>query len=318
MVEVFALVIYSVQWLGVVLGVGAEVVLLVAHLIALHHRQPQWIESVPAVRAAQFIGLLLIVASGVAAVVYQFLIGDTAPLFMAVFGFKWALIIALSVAYMLEKNLLRGHAVLEGFTGATWLALFLVHSVAPISPWLDLILFYTAWIIAFGVVWGSFVLLMKYTGKGSITAPAAKLPDQKVPGFTRPAEKPQARPDHFAQKVSPPPPPPVPKPVPPPPPPTPIVVSAPPPPPPAPKPTPPPVPSIALAKEGPAPVLASKPINLPVIEPLELAAPRVTQAAKPAVARYAPDYDHMPGLRVMPQRVEDLHLQNRGPVVQAA
>lgn len=315
MFEIFALVIYSVQWLGVVLGVGAEVVLLLAHLMALHDKRPTWLDSIPAVRMVQFISLMFIVGSGVAAVLYQILIGQPGLLLAPVFDFKWLLIIALVFAYMLEKNAMHGHAALEGFTGATWLALFMVHSVAPVAPWLGLILFYTAWMVVFGVVWGAFVLFMKYTG-GSISinitlpslpkaakpAPAPAMPVAKPvpPPAPRPAFKPApaAVPVPVAAFVAPPPPPPAPKPIPPPPP---KPVATPPPPPPKPAPV----------------VIAAKPPNLPAVEPLELMAPHVISGpARPAP--YMPDYNSLPGLSVMPQRPEDLHLQNRGPVVQPA
>jgi hypothetical protein len=382
MVEVFALVIYSVQWLGVVLGVGAEVVLLVAHLMALHQHKPEWLGSVPAVRTAQGLGLVLIVASGAGAVGYQFLIGRPDLLVLPVFGFKWALIGALTAGFFLEKNLTRGRALLEGFAGATWLALFLVHSIAPVSPWLDLGIFYGGWLMLFGIVWGAFVLLMKYTGHASakpslqksspppIAKPVVKLapvivhtpapvikpepvvvhapapvikpvvipvpiPVKPVPvAMTTPAPavhpitatmaviKPVVKKESLwhklvsfftkKPKVAP----------------APVVVLAPPkpvqaPPPPAPKvvvplPVPPPPPKPAPA---PAPVVAAKPANLPAIEPLELMAPHPAAApvAKaPAGPVYAPDYSNMPGLRVMPQRPEDLHQENRGPLVQSA
>ena len=369
MVEVFALVIYSVQWLGVVLGVGAEVVLLVAHLMALHQHKPEWLGSVPAVRAAQGLGLVLIVASGAGAVGYQFLIGQPDLLVLPVFGFKWALIGALAGGFFLEKNLTRGRALLEGFVGATWLALFLVHSIAPISPWLDLSVFYAGWLLVFVIVWGAFVLLMKYTGHTS-----AKPFSQKS----------------SAQKISPPPPAPklIIKPAP-------VVVHAPAPAPvhvaaPAPKPAPvhivvpapvvhpvaaatvvpvkpavkkesfwhklvsffakkpkavpaavapvvvaapakpvqaPPPPKLVPVVVPKPPVVAAKPVappvkpaGLPATVPLELMAPHPAApvAKAPAAPGYAPDYSNMPGLRVMPQRPEDLHQENRGPLVQPA
>lgn len=284
MVEIFGLGIYSVQWLGIVLGVGAEVVLLCAHLIALHQHRPQWLESIPAVRTAQFAGLVLIVLSGAAAVGYQFLIGAPYLLLLPVFGFKWVLIIVLTIAYFLEKKVMRGRALLEGFTGATWLALFLVHSVAPIAPWLDLAAVYAAWLVVFGILWGAFVMLMKHTGKQSvkiiIPTPPVAVVHKVVPQAPKPIAPPVIKP---VIKITPPPPPPKPIPV--------------------------------LAKSISLPTQA----GLPVIEPLELMAPHAPVVVKPTPnPNYTPDYEHMPGLRIMPQRPEDMHLQNRAPLIQAA
>jgi hypothetical protein len=420
MFEIFALGIYSLQWLGIVLGVGAEVVLLVAHLIALHQHKPQWLESIPAVRTAQFVGIFLIVASGAAAVAYQFMIGQQALLMEPVFGFKWALIIALTVAYLLEKHVVRGHAALEGFTGATWLALFLVHSLAPIAPWLSLIFFYLAWLIVFGMGWGAFVVLMKFTGKSVFVMPAVQKVAVAPAPVVRPIVKPAPQPIVVAAPivvppkvvVAPPPPPPAPKPIikpvivqpvpvhiaP-----TPVVAAV------APKPVIKPVPApVVVAKKeetvvikptlfpavkkesfwhklmalfakkpkavtaapivvaealaapkpiikaapAPAPVVvaapvikaipqppiskvfvpppapvapkpavvaASIPANLPVVEHLELEAPHAVSVPKvPQMPGYVPDYNHIPGLRIMPQRIEDLHLHNRAPIVQPA
>lgn len=401
MLELFALGIYSVQWLGVVLGVGAEVVLLCAHLIALHQRQPQWLESIPAVRAAQFIGLALIVLSGGGAVLFHILTGQEELLLLPVFSFKWALIIALVLAYILEKHVGKGKVVLEGFAGATWLALFLVHSIAPELDWAGLALLYGTWVILFGVVWSLFVLVMRHARVAAhATAPQ---PIEIKPAHREapvPVVKVVPKPIVVAQPASMPVPPqpkpvvvavvpvPAPKPV--------VLTSAVPTPPPKPiaavavaekkpsffarffalfkrahrepiivvkedlpkvkektavpvtvvathaapvmpkvVPTPAPVPIMAAvsapvthplvaAAAQPAPKVAPPPVkpvspgtNLPVVEHLELEAPHQAPVAVPAPA-YVPDWSHLPGLRIMPQRAEDLHLQNRPPVVQFA
>ncbi|MEK7109339.1 MAG: hypothetical protein AAB919_02790 [Patescibacteria group bacterium] len=282
MFEIFALVIYSVQWFGVVLGVGAQTVLLVGYLMKLHARQPQWLEQMPAVRMAQGLGLLFIIVSGLSAIVYQVLVGEPEVLFISTFGFKWILIGIVTAGFYAERRFARGRAALEGFAGATWYALFLVHSVAPIFVWVDFFFFYAIWLVLFGGAWSGFVLLMKHTGK----TPALYIP--------KPTPPPKPVPPPPQPKPIPPPPPPQPKPVPPP------------PPPPAPKPASP---------SPPAPVVAAKPSNLPAIEPLELMAPHVAAPPTPKIT-YKPDYDHIPGLRIMPQRLEDLHLHNRAPVVQ--
>ncbi len=155
--ELFALIVYSLQWLGVVLGVGAEAVLLVAHLAARHHHQPDWLENIPAVRTVQRLGLLVIIGSGAAAVLYQ-VFNDTSVLFIPTFGFKWMLIALCAAMFWLEGY--RTSAWLEGFAGATWLALFVVHSVAPIFMWVDLAFFYAIWLGLFMGLWGLAVWVM--------------------------------------------------------------------------------------------------------------------------------------------------------------
>lgn len=403
MVELFALGIYSAQWLGVVLGVGAEVVLLIAHLIALHDRKPDWLASMPAIRASQFVGLALIILSGAGAVAFHIAVGQQELLLLPIFGFKWALIIAVAVAYALEKNLSKGRALLEGFSGATWLALFLVHSVAPQTDWPTLLSFYGLWVVVFAMLWGIFVLLMRRTSSVVAIKPVAEV-------IHAPAPKIISTPTPQKPAVSV-----IPKPA---------VVSA-----PVLRPTPAPVlatpqkpveipavkvkvqtppvvtavpathssvavpviskheeevkiiekkpslwqrfmslfvrkhnpllvastpssattiteaprvekPVVPVIAQAPKPIMAavsapisktiaqpiavpieklqSVPANLPVVEHLELAPPQ--EAPKPTLPTeaYVPDWAHLPGLRVMPQKPEELHLHNRAPVVQMA
>lgn len=171
--ELFALAVYSVQWLGIVLGVGAEVVLMVAHLTALHEHKPQWLATIPAVRAVQRWGLVLIVVSGVVAVGLQALL-DPSVFLIPVFGFKWALIVLAWSAFLASRS--GGRATIEGFAGGTWLALFVVHSVAPsTATWAVLGAGYAVWLAVFGLLWTSTVYLMgRSTARVAVPAPAAQ------------------------------------------------------------------------------------------------------------------------------------------------
>lgn len=159
--EFIALCVYTFQWLGVVLGVGAEAVLLVAHLAARHRNEPAWLANIPAVRTVQRWGLVLIIASGAVAVLYQ-LVNDPSVLFIPTFGFKWALIALCAGVFWLEHW--RASAWFEGLAGATWLALFVVHSVAPIFMWVDLAFFFSLWVLLFLFAWGAAVWVM---GRGA-------------------------------------------------------------------------------------------------------------------------------------------------------
>lgn len=296
--ELLALAIYSVQWLGVVLGVGAEAVLLVGHLFALHARQPQWLANIPAVRTVQRWGLVLIVASGLAAVGYQ-LVNGPEVLLIPTFGFKWVLIALVLAAFVAERWTSRGRAWLEGFAGATWLALFVVHSVAPIFMWVDLFFFYAIWLILFYALWGLSVWAMR---RGAPTvAPAQAAPPPVKPKVV-------AKPIVKIEPLPPPPPPPVPKPKPAMPAPAPVMarVSA-----PIPKPAPAPQPKPAVpVPKPPAPIVPVPPF-------LRLEPPHAlpTAAKEPS---YIPDYNNLPGVMVMPQKPEDLPNQNRAPIVQPA
>lgn len=79
---------------------------------------------------------------------------------------------------------------------------------------------------------------------------------------------------------------------------------------------------IAVASApAPAPVPVATVGGLPAVEYLELEAPHtpapVAAQSAPA-ARYVPDYANLPGVRVMPQRPEDLAQESRAPIVQPA
>lgn len=285
--ELLFFVIYVVQQLGVMLGVGAQTLLLCAHLIALHHHEPERFEGAfyHAARRALAVGIVLIVLSGGAAVVVHGLNGAYEVLLAPAFLFKWLLIAVVIMAFALSSRLRQWSNTLAYIGGGTWYALFLVHSLAPVTTWANLALLYIGWMVFFGVAWGAFVLLMR-----GAKMPAVKLSLPKIP-------LPQSKPVAVPIPPLPPPPPPKPAPalvsapLPPKPPPLPVVVPKPlPPPPPPPKPVaPPPPPALKPAPPPPAPRPAPRP-------PQEVST--------------------LPALRVMPQTVEDIGKHERGPVVQ--
>jgi hypothetical protein len=327
MLEVFALILYSVQWLGVAVCVGAETVLLSAHLIARHERQPAWLEHMPGVRGVQGAGLLLIIASGAGAVWYHLLANQIEVLLVPTFGFKWLLIGLVGLTYLWQRRH-AGHAVLEGFAGATWYALFLVHSVAPVAAWADLFVFYAGWLVVFGIGWSAFVLLMRL-GKSHAARTAEPVPP------VRAAARAEVRPvAHKPSKLTPKKttPPPLAAPV--------AVVAAearttpriswlqriasvfvrprhePARAEPQPQPQPQPVVARSIPSHAPAPLIPSAPVRLSTnrsvppappgtlaVEYLELEAPQAPAVA--AVIKPAEEYDDLPAIQVMPRSPED-------------
>jgi len=286
--------IYVAQQLGIMLGVGAQTVLLCTHLLNIHRNEPDAPHAsyATAARKSLSVGFFLIIVSGAAAVAVHLFGGNTAVLFAPAFLFKWVLIALVFGMFLLQNRLAHWSDVAAWFAGGTWYALFLVHTLAPITSWFNLVALYGAWLAAFGIIWVLFVLIMRKTAHGAAPAKVA------VP---------------VAVKTAPPPPPVPPKSVPPPPPaPKPIV----PPSPPMPKPTPPPLP------------LVPKPT--PIAPPLSLAPVVVAPAPKPVVPPVPPPpvpppkhtilhdiIDHLlvPALRIMPQTPADVGKQNRPPVV---
>jgi len=288
--ELFSLLIYLFQQLGVMLGVGSMTLLLCTHLLAVHRREAESPSTNYAhvAHGALSLSFFLIILSGLGAVVYHYLGGALGVLLQPAFLFSWVLIAILLAAHVLQGRLAQWSNGVYGFAGGTWYAFFLVHTLGPVTSWATLLILYALWILFFAAVWTGFLRVMAWKFKAPVLALAAKPAVKIIPP---PAPKPT-------------PPPPVPKPVPPPapkpvPPPPPVPVFVPPPlPPPPPKPAPPPPPP---PKPAPPP---------PVLRPLF----GIKPGAEP------PPYDTggLPALRIMPQRPEDMVRHERPPVVRAS
>src|SRR3990167_2471594 len=195
--EFFYFVIYVAQQLGVMLGVGAQTVLLCAHLIAVHHgdKENPHATYAEAARFALVIGLFFIVISGLFAVVVHLLSGQVDIVLSPPFLFKWALIIVLLAAFFLQSRLREWVNFYYAFTGTTWYALFLVHSLGPVTSWGSLWVLYILWGILFALVWWGFVALMRRSTNKSVP-PAAIVIQKEVPKVPPlpPAPKPIPKP----------------------------------------------------------------------------------------------------------------------------
>lgn len=307
-----SLVIALAQELGIIAGVGGLTVTLVGHLLSLHARHNETTRGY--VRAAYHVralALVIIILSGGAAMLVHFGTGTPEVIVAPAYLFKWMLIALLTLLHFTEWKVsgVKQDAV-EGFEGANWYALFIVHTLAPVSNWAFILMLYAGWLATFGVIWTAFVYLMR---RQSTIAPkaAAPVPPPKPPESPKPALAP----------VPPPAAAPAPKPVPPP------------PPPPAPKPVPvPAAPKIEIHPNHtmlpvvaeldlPAPKAATLPLApVPAPNPVPPAPTKVEivpeSQSKPAPM---PDMDidarTLPALHVMPKRPEDIDASRRGPVV---
>jgi hypothetical protein len=252
--ELLWLCILLLQQLGIMLGVGGQTVLLCAHLVSLHRHEAELAQDpfVRAIRAAQGIGLVLIVASGAAAVALHVGAGQVAILGEPAFVFKWVLI-GLGLGLFLWQGRKPFATVLMGVTGGVWYALFILHSLGPVTTWDNLVILFGLWMLFFGLVWAGFAALCKGVhGAARVSIPAMYKP--AAPAFVqkpvvpllvqKPAQLvsvPKSVPPPIApMPVKPPPPPdqkPDPKPAP-------VVVKPVPPPPPLPKPIVPAAPAV--------------------------------------------------------------------------
>ena len=283
--EFIFFVIYVAQQLGVMLGVGSMTVLLCTHLIAVRHGEQESPHAsyAEAARKALSASFFFIIISGAAAIVVHVFSGSLDILFAPAFMFKWFLIGAALWAFFRSNQLSRWSNTLAGFAGGTWYALFLVHSLGPVTTWTTLIILYVFWLLLFLAVWAVFVWLMRKNIKNAGIFIQTPAPKPYIPPLS---PRVVVAPPSFVPKPVPPPPP---KPVPPP-----VFV-----PPPPPKPVPPPAPR-------PAPPPAPKPPQPPAPAPV---------AHKTGVIQDIIDHMLVPALRIMPQTPADIGKHNRPPVV---
>src|SRR3989344_2367004 len=203
--ELFSLLIYLFQQLGVMLGVGSMTLLLCTHLLAVHRRE---IDSpntnyAHVAHGALSLSFFLIVISGLGAVAYHYLGGALAVLLQPAFLFSWVLIVILLAAHVLQGRLAQWSNGVYGFAGGTWYAFFLVHTLGPVTSWATLLILYALWIVFFAAVWTGFLRVMVWKFKAPVLALAAKpvvkvipppMPKQAPPAPPKPAPPPPPKP----------------------------------------------------------------------------------------------------------------------------
>lgn len=297
--ELLSLVVSLTQEICIVVGVGALTTTLVGHLLSLHAHHSETIHGyVRAARQLRALMLALIIISGGAAILIHFQAGTYAVLVAPAFLFKWLLIALLAIFYFTELKV-EGVArdATEGFEGANWYALFIVHTLAPVVSWAFLLSLYAGWLATFAVIWTAFVWLMRHQSTlkpAAASASVAPAPAPVAPPAPAPLAPPPARPAPPAQKK--------------------IEIHPNhsmlpmvaeldlPAPHPAPAPVPKPAPAPAPVPAAPAPVPPTK---------VEI----VAEPSAPAVMMSNLEESGLPALHVMPKRPEDIESSKRGPVV---
>src|SRR3989344_7106254 len=133
--ELFPLGLYLVQQLGVMLGVGASSVLLVTYLVSMRDGvvEPAEAHFAKVVGHVLEIGLICIVLSGAVITAMHAAAEDYSIISSPAYFFKWILIAAVCAALVLRKAKPFSGLVWQGFIGATWYALFILHTIAPIA-----------------------------------------------------------------------------------------------------------------------------------------------------------------------------------------
>jgi hypothetical protein len=283
-VDLVNLILYCVQQLGVMLGVGAETIILIVYFLSMRDGriEPKEEQFGRAVHRVLRWGLLLIISSGFLITAIHLIFGQLDILFAPAFLLKWLLIAGVWGMEVWRHKQAYVDYIWEGLAGANWFALFALHILAPVAAWADLLVLYVIWIAGFMVCFVSVVHTM---------------------GIPVPARRQKGAPAPKKVFVSPPPAP------------TPV--------PPAPR-KPAPMPVVAHAEHLlPAVVIPAPhkpPMQVPhkpapVIPPLphkpenKIAIPQKPEAG-------APHHIGLPAIRVMPRTQEDVDNQNRASVVQ--
>ncbi len=301
-VDLLSLLLYCVQQLGVVLGVGAQTVLLVFHFIIAREgavdKREEWLGR--AVLSMLSIGLVCIIASGAIITFMHFAAGQAAVIFAPAFLFKWMLIgIICLITFVVGRRPLM-HFFWEGVLGSQWYALFILHATAPLISWIDLLILYALWTVAFLILWQTIIQMRSLPAikTSSIKKETISVPKQaeKPKPALSPQPKPVIMPTVQPKPVAPPPVPPH----------KPIVAT------PIP-PKPAPVPHKPEELMPPAPPMPQKPISQkPTIE-----IPKKPALEVPTKPAEDPDvYPGLPAIRVMPTTPQDVDRQMHASSVQ--
>ncbi len=166
-VEVLNLVLYCVQQLGIALGLGAQTIMLVAYVMATRDgvvdgKEAQFLR---ATRNTLWVSLALVVLSGLAISALHMMALQQATVESPAYLFKSLLIVVVVLLTALLHTLPETFA--EGLLGGTWYALFLVHILAPVTTWVNLVSLCGLWLVGFMLVWYALV----YTTREKRTVP---------------------------------------------------------------------------------------------------------------------------------------------------
>jgi hypothetical protein len=293
-VEIISLILFCVQQMGIMLGVGAQSIMLIAYLVSAR-------DGVIEAKEEKFgrlldyvlkFGLFCIILSGLAITALHISIGQEATVESPAFIFKWLLITLISVIVIAMGKRPLLHAVWQGILGSQWYALFILHMVAPLAPWEDLLALYVLWTLGFLLLWNVFVYSMRMKNRPTpqpYAVPPPPINDKRPVIKSIPVVVPKAPPP-------------------------------PPPPPPLPKPMPPQTLSVVAAGASlPVVVETKTALSTPMMPPKKPEPAVLSVPQKPPPQKPIEDPDENPGLptiRVMPQSIEQINQQSRPSVVQ--
>lgn len=156
-----ALFFYFLQQLGMTLGVGASTFAVMFYILGMADGRIDASERafMRAVYTTLRIGLFLIVVSGAAITGAHLLVGDTAIIAVPAFLFKWILVGIITISGLLMSVHVLPRTLGGIIAGASWYALFIVHTLAVAATWPALITLYAMWLALFA---GAFLGLARF------------------------------------------------------------------------------------------------------------------------------------------------------------
>ena len=154
--DVLQLCLYLAQQFGVLVAVGAQTIILVAHLHELHtpklHEHEE--ELVRSARMVRLWALGVIVVSGIIITIEHAFLSSLATALQPVFLFKWLLLVAVMALHVIY-NISPAHWKwgVEGILGAVWYTVLIIHIAAPATSWTALLVLFAVWAVAFVALW---------------------------------------------------------------------------------------------------------------------------------------------------------------------
>jgi hypothetical protein len=275
-VEILDVILYCIQQLGIMLAVGVETVLLITYIASYRDGKvdEREIKFAGSIKRTLLAGLGCIVISGLVITALHASLGEAGIVLAPVFLFKWLLIAVIMCIYFLERKKTFSNSLIEGLLGGTWYAVFLVHILAPVTSWFNLLVLFIIINLCFFALWLPIVKLTRKESLVNVFVPKKVV--TPAPSVVAPPPPPKPAPV-VMQKVAPPPPPPPPIP-------KPIVVVTP--------PAPPPKPIVPI----PPPLVMT---HVP-----EVKSPTAVPSAKPGPAEHHSLW--LPAIHFMPKDVKQL------------
>lgn len=179
-IDAIGLLLYLLQQFGVTLAVGASTFSLMFYIVGLSDGVVDASEKrfMHAVYTTLRVGLLCILITGILITAAHYFAGEYAVLMAPAYLFKWILlgIIIINATLMDMRVLSAEHGGV--IAGASWYALFVIHTLSLSFDWTILVSVYAAWLLIF---WIGFRLLQKsaralYTREGAVPVPQLRGP----------------------------------------------------------------------------------------------------------------------------------------------